>query len=94
MSSSGRQNHSKGLGGAFLSVRSLCCVFEGNTSYSHLFTAQRYQTAKTVLSVSAAFRADKLENYFVNEDDVPNVVQSLTEKPKLYTFNKVFKANS
>jgi hypothetical protein len=69
-------------------------VFEGTSSFSHLFAALRHETAKTVLSVSAAFRADKLDNYFVNESDLSTVMQSLSEKPKLYTFNQVFKANS
>lgn len=92
MSVASRPMASRGYTGSFQSIKTFCCVSKSTSANSHLFAAEKHEAAKTVLAVSSAMKADKIDRFFINEDDLRGVLDAFRDdKPKIYTFNRVFK---
>lgn len=92
MSSGSRLVSNRGYTGSFQSIKTFCCVSKSNSSNSHLFAAEKHEAARTVLAVSSAMKADKIDPFFVNQDDQRGVLDAFrSDKPKVYTFDRVFK---
>lgn len=74
--------------------QSFCLVVDPQGTHKHLFSAQEAEHAKSVLSVKTPLKKNAIDKYFINEDDLASIKQSLVEKPVVYRFDKVFRSSS
>lgn len=75
------------------SFKSVCLVVDTPSSHKHLFSAQQSDEAKSVLAVKTPIKSTSIDAYFVQEDDLPSIKESLVEKPTVYRFDQVFRSS-
>ena len=75
------------------SFKSVCLVVDTTSGHKHLFSAQQSDKAKSVLAVKTPLKNTAIDKYFIQEDDLPSIQESLVEKPTVYRFDQVFRSS-
>ncbi len=74
------------------SFKSVCMVIDSSSGHKHLFCAHQPDKAKSVLAVKTPLKSTAIDKYFIQEDDLPSIKESLVEKPTVYRFDQVFRS--
>ncbi len=77
-----------------MSLNTLCYIVDGQGDFKHLFAAQESSEARSVLTVKTSLKQAALEKYFIQEEDLGPIVESLQVKPTVFTFSRVFRTSN
>lgn len=77
-----------------MSVSTLCYIVDGQGDFKHIFAAQESSEARSVLTVKTSLKQAALEKYFIQEEDIGPIIESLQVKPTVFTFSRVFRTSN
>lgn len=79
---------------SFSALKSLCLVVESQSSHQHLFCAKQPDKARSVIAVKTPLKNTAIDKYFIQENDLISIKESLVEKPTVFEFDQVFRSSS